>query len=275
MLKNSLYCGIIRVWDLEQKGNFEPLISEQLFNQCQRTGRKHKSFNVIAKNPNFPLRKLVACAHCKESVTGSHSTGRHGKKYPYYHHHKHGCMHALSIAKDALEDQFVEYLKKISPDFQYEHAFKEIVLDIWKNNTGKALEQNTLITKEIEKLNQKKSRIYDLLEEGVYSQEEFYRQRLEVTKLITEKESLIVSMDAQTIDMEKVLDDCFNKIRHSDITWLEYADDHEKRLRFQNLIFKGNILYTKNNGFGTAILSPIYSIYQHWLADKSSLVRIF
>lgn len=49
MLKNSLYCGIIRVWDLEQKGTFEPLISRQLFNKCQRSGRKHKSFSMVGE----------------------------------------------------------------------------------------------------------------------------------------------------------------------------------------------------------------------------------
>ncbi len=272
MLKNSLYCGIIRVWDLEQKGTFEPLISEQLFNKCQRSGRKHKSFSMVAKNPNFPLRKLVTCTHCGAPITGSYSTGRMGKKYPYYHHHKQDCEYADSIPKEALEEKFVEYLKVISPDFQYEKAFKEVVLDIWKNNTGKSLEQNTAIKEEIEKLQQKKSRIYDLLEEGVYSGEEFNRQKLEVTKLIAEKESLIVSVDSLNIDIEGVLEYCFSKIRNSDQTWLEYESDHEKRLRFQNFIFTGNIAYSQNNGFETAVLSPIYSIYQHWLTDKSSLV---
>ncbi len=273
MLKNSLYCGIIRVWDLEQKGNFEPLISEQLFNQCQRTGRKHKSFSMVAKNPNFPLRKLVICAHCGDPMTGSHSTGRMGKKYPYYHHHKQNCEYADSIPKDTLEEKFAKYLKEISPNFQYEKAFKEVVLDIWSNNTGKAFEQNIAIKNEIEKLQQKKSKIYDLLEEGVYSGEEFYRQRLEVTKLIAEKESLIVSIDSQDINMEEVLDDCFNKIRNSDKTWLEYEKDHEKRLRFQNFIFTGNLEFFGDK-FETKKLSPIYSIYQHYLDDSSSLVTL-
>lgn len=72
MVKNPLYCGIIRVWDMEVKASFEPIISEKLFIQCQTAGRKHRSFKKIQKNPDFPLRKLAVCKFCTSPLTGSY-----------------------------------------------------------------------------------------------------------------------------------------------------------------------------------------------------------
>ncbi len=273
MLKNPLYYGQIQVWDFDHKGAFEPIISEQLFNQCQKSGRKHKPFSMVAKNPEFPLRKLVICSHCKQPITGSRSRGRAGKTYPYYHHHRQDCINARSVAKRELEEKFVSYLKEISPSFEYEQAFKEVVLDIWKSNTGKALDRNKEVRQEIEKLEQKKSRIYQLLEEGTYSSEEFVRQRNAISSLIEEKESSLSAVEGGQVDMEGALEYCFAKIRHADQTWLEYENDHEKRLRFQNYIFIENLEFTGEK-FGTAKLSPVFSIYQHYLADSSSLVTL-
>lgn len=44
----------------------------------------------------------------------------------------------------------------------------------------------------------------------MYSGEEFSGQKLEVAKLIAEKESLIVSVDSLHIDMEEILEYCFS-----------------------------------------------------------------
>lgn len=47
--------------------------------------------------------------------------------------------------------------------------------------------------------------------------------------------------------------------------------DPEKRLRFQNFIFEDNLEFSGEK-FGIRKLSPIYSIYQQYLADPSNLV---
>jgi site-specific DNA recombinase len=41
MLKNFLYCGRIRVWGLDVKGDFESIVSEDLFLKCQKGYRDH------------------------------------------------------------------------------------------------------------------------------------------------------------------------------------------------------------------------------------------
>ncbi len=274
MLKNPLYCGIIKVdtWGVEMRGDFEPIISEDLFRKCQESGRTHKSFSKLTKNPDFPLRKIVVCEWCGAPLTGSYSTGRHGKKYGYYHHHKQGCPCASSIRKDDLEKDFVSLLEEINPTVQYANLFKEAFMEIYNEENKKSEETSAAAQKELEKLKDKKAHIYNNFEDGVYTKTEFLERKREVDKLIIAGESVIATEDTSDVDIEKALDYCLSFVTDTPNKWSELAKYPEERLRFQNFIFDGNIPYTQNNGFGTAVLSPIYSIYQHWQADNSSLV---
>ncbi len=206
MIKNPIYCGIIRVWDIEKKGSFEPLIDEHLFHLCQNAGRRgNKSGPRLAKNPNFPLRKLAICQFCLEPLTGSFSRGRKGIRYPYYHHHKQDCDHAESISKKRFEGLFVEYLKEINPTLQYESAFKEVVADIWNDKFQKVKEQNEQIRKEIRELELRRQRIFELFESGTYLREEFMAQKDSVNRKIAQKQVLINGTETEGINMNEAL----------------------------------------------------------------------
>lgn len=273
MLKNPLYCGIIRVWDMEVKGAFEPLITEKLFIQCQGAGRKHKGFVKLQKNPDFPLRKLTICKYCADPLTGSYSTGRLGKRYPYYHHHKQNCDYAKFLPKENFEQIFVEFLNEINPSFEYEQAFKEIFLDIWRNNTQRSDDHNKKVRLAIEKLQAKRQKVYDLLEAGIYTMDEFQIQRRKVTQEITNQEVLILDQRDEDTNMDEVLEYAFSFIRETAKSWKDMENDPEKRLRFQNFIFEDSLEFSGEK-FGNAKLSPIYSIYQQYLIDPSNLVSL-
>lgn len=271
MLKNPIYCGIIRVWDTETKGTFEPIIDENLYYLCQKGGTKGRNIKHLKTNTDFPLRKLVTCQFCNDPLTGSHSTGRKGIKYPYYHHHKQNCDYAKSIPKENFEQIFVEYLNEINPSMEYEKAFKAIVIDIWKNNCKGFDSQNQEIRKEIETLEQHRQRIFELHQAKTYTDEEFIAQKTIVSKKIAEKESMIHDKRIEEFNMEEALEYCFNEIRDTSKTWLKYAKEPEKRIWFQNFIFEENLPFSGEK-FGTAKLTPIYNIYQEYLRDPSSLV---
>lgn len=271
MIKNPLYAGIIRVWDIETKGAFEPLIDENLFYLCQGSGRKHKASPHTVSNPDFPLRRKTLCQFCHQPLTGSHSTGRMGKRYPYYHHHNQKCEYAKFIPKEAFEQLFVEYLNEINPTIQYEKAFKAIVLDIWKNNFKKFDEQNEQIRKDINALEIKRQRVFELLESEVYTADEFKAQKDSISRKIAQKEVLIHDQRATEFNMDEALEYCFSVVRNTAETWLKLEKKPEKRVWFQNLIFDENLTFSGEK-FGTIKLTPIYSIYQEYLNDPSQLV---
>lgn len=273
ILKNPIYCGIIKVWDMEYQGKFEPLISEELFYQCQ--GRKQKGRRVphLKNNNNFPLRKFVVCESCNQSITGSTSTGCSGNKYSYYHHHKQNCSNAKSIPKEHFEQMFVEYLDEINPSLEYEEVFKNIMLDIWKSNYKTFDQNNEQLRKEINTLENQRQRVFELHQKGIYSDSEFVDQKNNINSKIRDKEKLIHDKRADELNMDESLEYCFSFIRVTSKTWLNLKDKPEKRLQFQKLIFEDN-LYFSGDKFGTPKLTPIYSLYQQYLVDPSSLVTL-
>lgn len=272
IIRNPLYCGIIKVWDMEYQGKFEPIVSEELFDQCN--GKK-KSKNLIRKanNPDFPLRRLVLCGICHKPLTGSRAAGRRGKKYPYYHHHKQDCSYAKFIPKEHFEQMFVEYLIEITPTFEFEKAFKSIVLDIWKNNFKNFDNQNEKIRKEMRKLEEQRQHVFESHRKGLYTNEEFTEQNAVIKAQLKEKASMIVETTDTSFDMDEALEYCFNFVRNTAETWKCLADRPESQLRFQNLIFEKNLEFL-NEKFGNGELTPIYKIYQSYLTDKSQLVTL-
>ena len=274
ILKNPLYAGrvIKSEWGIDVLGQHEPLVSESLFAQCQSSGRKHKPFKKILKNPNFPLRKLLVCDWCKQPLTGSYSTGRNGKKHGYYHHHKQDCTQALSIKKQELEESFVSFLEEINPTLEFANAFKAVCMDIYKENNREAKKQNETAERDLTKLLEKKKTIYDNFEEGIYSKEDFLERKKVIEDSIYTAQSQLVTSDTTEKEFERALDYCMSIATNTPRTWLKLEKQPENRLRFQNFVIEGGLEYGSEKGFGTANLSPIYSVYQEYLAGDSSLV---
>lgn len=83
---NPLYMGRIKSdWGIDVKGSFEPIVPETLFLTVQATikGKSATSDERTVQSPEFPLRVFVRCETCGTPLTGSFSTGRGRRKYPY------------------------------------------------------------------------------------------------------------------------------------------------------------------------------------------------
>jgi hypothetical protein len=81
LLRNRLYAGIVDVPECgvrAKHGDFEPLISEDLFYrvQAELSGRVPSTTPQQRAHPDFPLRAFVRCASGGRGLTGSWSKGR-------------------------------------------------------------------------------------------------------------------------------------------------------------------------------------------------------
>jgi len=108
MLSNELYAGWVIGLGERQKGIFEPIVTEELFEQVQRVLKRRKRRNTQYKvdNPDFPLRRFVAHPTGKK-LTGCWAKGR-AKKYPYYMYHINGML----FKKELLDASFMNYFDK-------------------------------------------------------------------------------------------------------------------------------------------------------------------
>jgi site-specific DNA recombinase len=76
LLRNRLYAGIVDVPEYgvrAKRGDFEPLISEELFYRVQSvlSGRLPSTTPQQRAHPDFPLRAFVRCEACGRGLTGS------------------------------------------------------------------------------------------------------------------------------------------------------------------------------------------------------------
>jgi len=108
MLTNELYVGHINGLGEHVKGVFEPLISQELFDQVQRVLKRRTHRTVMYKRDNeaFPLRRFIFHPTGKK-LTGCWCKGRNNK-YPYYLFHLKGMM----FRKEYLETAFKLFLNQ-------------------------------------------------------------------------------------------------------------------------------------------------------------------
>ncbi len=273
LLRNQVYCGVIKAFGGEWQGAFEPIVSRSLFLACQPDSIVQSAWVVprSTENPNYPLRKITICAECGKKLSGSASRGRHGKRYPYYHHSNHDCSRIKSIPKDKLEQTFAAHLADLNPDPRYLKLFRAVVLDIWKSNYKKFDDENAAARRKIEKLEQARQKVFDLHRQGTYSDEEFAEQKKFVIRQLDEQYQLLDERRADEFDMEAALDYTLEYITNATKVWVGFASNYPARIRFQKLIFREKLPFDGEN-FGTTVLSPIYQLKETSLSEKSLLV---
>lgn len=269
ILRNPVYCGRIEAFGEVNKGSFEPIISEQLFDLCQNVGSKGDIQARSTNNPLFPLRKFVVCSDCGQKLTGSRSTDKRGRKHAYYHHGAKKCSIARSIPKAAFEQQFIELLDDIVPDEKYEKLFKAVVLNAWQNRYKKFDDANARVRTGIEKFEQERQKVFDSHRQGKYDDNEFLEQKNFINQRIQEKKLLLQDTNTKEVEMEQALDYAFYFIRNASKIWLEST--YERRIGLQKLIFTKPVPFNGET-FGTPELSLVYQQKKTPFLESSSLV---
>jgi site-specific DNA recombinase len=134
LMRKPVYAGRVEVkkWEVKEKGDFEPLVSDFTFDQVQAIldGRRPALTPRNRNHPDFPLRHFVRCGYCNRPLTASWSKGRK-LRYAYYFCQNRPCR-LVKIRKEGMERLFVQMLSQLRPQPEYLELFREVVLDVWK-----------------------------------------------------------------------------------------------------------------------------------------------
>ncbi len=268
ILINKFYMGVMMSYGGEYQGIHKPIISEDIFYKCQKLLRtKDKNYKIT--NEDFPLRNFVICGECNRPLTASYSTGKLGKKYPYYRCYNKKCLAKKSLAKKKVEEDFFNYLKEITPDKKYLEAFKIILKDVWENRYKEINKESELLKIKINDLEENKSRLIELVKDNVLDSEDFKKEYNKVKEDLYDKVSTLNEIKVEEFNINDVIDYCFNFI--SDIPKHWERLNYDKKLKLQGLIFTKNPVYTYP-GFETQGLSLIFQQKKTYQDDKSLLV---
>ena len=114
LLTNRAYLGFVKHHGEWFDGNFEPLVSPQLFEAAQKVLKVRECPRKTRKNHDFPFRSLFRCGECGSMFTAQYAHGN-GGIYRYYRcTKKRGVCSQGYLREDILVFQLKERLQTIS-----------------------------------------------------------------------------------------------------------------------------------------------------------------
>ena len=270
----KFYAGIlVNPWTNEEvNGLHEPMITrEELFKIQMVLAGKNMRVKHVKKNPLYPLRGTVMCATCGRPLTGSSALGNGGRYYYYHCYNKECPEYSKAFKKAELEKSFIEYLDMITPNQSFLDSFSRIVLSFWKDRGAHYEKEGENYNRQLAILEEKRKRIFEMREDGLYSPEEFRERKEEIeNRIMTTK----ISLDETRIDqfdIEGTLAYATNFISNLGRQWLDLANS---QLRFQKMVFPEGISYSKKEGFQTTRLGLIYDLNRTFGSQKSLTVDL-
>ena len=276
ILRNPLYAGLIRhrwLGDTIIKAIHKPLISEETFWRVQNIldGKRPTATTIQRNHPDFPLRNFVRCGVCGQKLTGSWSRSRTKKRYAYYHCRTRGCPFR-GVRTQQVEGVFVAKLDELKPSGAVLGLFTAIVEDVWKEQTAEATQRRNRVEVVLSELEDKKSKIEDLVIRGVFDQETYQAQVERIRQERLARQLELHELGTDDLDMDSCLASCNSFLVNLSRLWTH--SDLDLRQRIQCLIFPDGITYGKNNRGGsvrTASISPIFKLLQQEIGDQSNM----
>jgi hypothetical protein len=272
LLRNPLYAGIVDVPEYGvrgKRGDFEPLISEDLFYQAQvvLSGRIPSTAPRKRAHPDFPLRGFVRCESCGRGLTGSWSKGR--SEYYAYYHCRPGCR-AVNVSKAKLEGLFADELALLQPTPGYMRLLKESVLQIWKAHKA-------AVRKELDRAERGAKAIQDKLDrldeaflfERSIDIETYDRHAEKLREELTLARIYRHSGQLEELDVEGILAFPERILPRAADLWVQAS--LEQRQRFQQLFFPDGIAFGGKRLVRTGATAPAFNYLREIRTGKEGL----
>ena len=143
MLRRSIYAGwiVVEKWGLKVRGNFEPIISQDLFDRVQLVAddrRPNRPKSHMRDRADLPLRGSLRCGSCGQIMTGYFATGRHGGKFGYYGCYNKQCASRVTVPKQKVEAEFSDHLHKWQPTPGVMRIVTQVVTQRWESRQDTA-----------------------------------------------------------------------------------------------------------------------------------------
>ncbi|WP_051585174.1 recombinase family protein [Chryseobacterium sp. UNC8MFCol] len=264
-IRNPVYTGKVFIAEFENepahyvKGKHLPLISEELFEKVQRVleGKSRKSRTEVGEskvlsNESFPLRGILICPRCGNTLTASTSKGN-TKFYSYYHcNSKCGFRHN----SDDLNKKFVDDLRKYEILPEYKDLLKVALLRNYKKYCGNVDDERKSVMAEIEKVNQKLTKARDLFLTDRLDEDDYTEVKKECKQKLEELEENLKGLvkAGKDQDIPGKLSLALDGISNLAQRYVEGSLDDRRKIAssiyYQKLEFDGKTFRTpKSNAF--------------------------
>jgi len=246
MLRNPRYAGILSVdgWDTSAKGNYPPLVSEEMFQRVQEilSGRRVTITARKRNNPDFPLRNFVRCGHCHKPLTASWSKGKMGVKYAYYRCQNRNCSSPINVRREDVEGAFVDFMRQQQPDAGYLRLFHKVVLDVWNAKQADAVALVRKFERQVDELKERKRKLNEaFIFQQAIGREDYEQMRAGLNDELAVGERNLSQARMDEVDVEKVLDFAENLLLNTAGIWQQCSLEQKQRL--QQVLFPQGVEY--------------------------------
>ncbi len=260
ILTRPIYAGYIESKEMDvslRKGQHEGVISLETFERVQErlTGKAYAPVRQDI-NVHFPMRGFVSCGDCHHPMTANFSTGRHGKKFPYYVCRHRGCeKFGKSVARAKVEDAFEEMLRQLVPSPELFALVSKLFRKRWDEAEAKVKESRASMKLEVAALEKKIAQFLDRIVESdsatVIGAYERKVEELERSKFVMLEKTARCGTSAKGYD--ETFRTAFEFLGNPWKLW-ENGNFEDKRI-VQKLVLASHLEYDWNEGVRTPELS--------------------
>lgn len=256
-------------WEIDVRGNFQPLVTEEVFDKVQAIldGRFRSVTTRARSHSDFPLRGFVKCGYCGEPLTGSWSKGRN-RHYAYYHC-QDGCTRA---SKASTEGKFEEFIRQLQPNTAYVRLYRGIVLDVWRKKQGDSDRVQQALSAKTNQLRQNKAKLEEAFVYQKSIDAETYKEmRAKLTEELTLAEMDLRDAQTEGIEVDAVLDFAQMVLLNASNLWK--AAPSEQKQRLQQVLFPEGVTYSEGT-YRTAVTCLLFSGMETKTVQKEGLVAL-
>lgn len=253
LIRNPVYCGkiVVPAFKNEERqvitGQHLPLISEHLFHQVQDSLNGKKKVQRAKKSIDdiFPLRGFIDCPSCSKQLTASHSKGKMGVKYAYYHCNS-SCGTRFPVA--GIEQDIIKELCKWKPHPAIKHLYKLILADVIEQNRQQQKQELKETQHQLKIFADKLNRARELVLSSSIDPDDFKIIKRECEANTSKLEAKLADLMQQQTDITPQIDAAIAVLENIDQKYLT-SDTNTKR-EILSSIFTEKLVYSKA-GFRT------------------------
>lgn len=257
MFNNPFYMGklVAPNFDLEVDGIHEKMVSKEMYYKVQEIMQGTENRFLMPSSSSFILNRLLVCGSCNNHLSGSYSTGRHGKRYGYYTCTNSRCSARERVKQDEIEEWFFGELTRLSLSKQDCEDLQVLILgklDVLGKEERKRI---TRINQELVNLQKEIERVGNKFDIGFYTKEEALQKKKEIEQHIIQLEIVREKSSIQNYNIEDLLDHGMRILQNLLDAWK--ALEPQDQTAFNKFIFPEGIKIVKKQTSNPSI-NPLF-----------------
>lgn len=253
LFHNKTYMGLIEKFGEVHRGTFEPIVSEELFNQVQRVlknrGKKMSQYKL--DSDDFPLRRFIFTPEGRK-LTGSWSQGR-TQKYPFYNFGVKGT----NQNRDDFHIEFMSHLSEYALNDKHIKLLKEKMKEKLVKATVNERKEADAMRVRLAELEKKQSALIQKNLDGVISDTVLKQQLEYIDREIAELQGSLLNVAENGQDPIELLEFAEEYLKYPSAVW--HRVKLHTKLKLQWFEFPSGIIF-ENEKFRTTKLASVFNV---------------